>query len=434
MAVEGQRTHYGGMTVRVGQIGHSPGRRATSSVAVLAAGSLLAAVGLAACGTDVAKADTVLRAVRATTVQLADGSTRPADDGMTVPKGATVTTAPGGSASLVTAGRVVLLGSDTAVAVLDGRREQLRRGLVMIDAREAGDLELDAGAGTVTAKRGAITRVERDALLRVASFRRGVTVRAAGRRATVGVPELRQVQVPYGGLPGRVTALGLTRDSWERRYALDLVTTDVDLTGLADGLDRNAETNSAVSRALPATFRDDAGLADGERRSDRTLGYLLAGAARRGGDAEQRYGQVRRLRAEGGSWGVVAAIVDADVPAVSAALDELLAPSEPVLAVEPGTGPIDVGSVFGEPGQPTTTTTTPDGPGGSPAPGPTSGPRPTSKPSPSPSGSPDPVEEVVTTIASLLPTPPPSAPPGLPLPLPSPLAQVEVGGLTVNLG
>src|SRR3954465_4567497 len=122
----------GGMTGGVGQIGHSLGRRTYSSVAVLAAGSLLAAVGLSACGVDTAKAATVVRDARAATLQLADGSTKPASDGATVPKGAVVSTAPGGSVSLVTAGRVVLLGSDTAVAVRDGRREELRKGLVMI--------------------------------------------------------------------------------------------------------------------------------------------------------------------------------------------------------------------------------------------------------------------------------------------------------------
>jgi hypothetical protein len=103
------------MTGAVGQIGHSLGRRGLSSVAVLAAGSLLAAVGLSACGVDVAKASTVVQAARAATLHLPDGASRAADDGTKVPKGATVSTAPGGSVSLVTAGRVVLLGSDSAV-------------------------------------------------------------------------------------------------------------------------------------------------------------------------------------------------------------------------------------------------------------------------------------------------------------------------------
>ena len=409
------------MTGGPGQIGHALGRRSVSSVAVLAAGSLLAAVGLAACGTDVAKADTVLRDPRGASVRLADGTTKPADEGMTVPKGATVETAPGGAASLVTAGRVVLLGADTAVTVVDGRRATLRKGLVMVDARKAGDLDLDAGAATVSPDRGAVTRVERDALLRVASFRRDADVRASGRRATVAVTALHQVQVPYGGVPGRVTALGLTRDAWERRFALDLVTSDIDLSDLAGGLARNPASRAAVVRA--ASFAPTAG-------SEQALGFLLARAAKGGGSEARRRATVAALRAEGGSWGVVAALVRADVPGVSAALDSLLAPTEPLLAGGSSDGSVDVGDVLGT-----------DAPGAAPSSGsgsgasprPTTGPRPTRAPSPGPSASPDPVEDVVTTVQSLLPTPPalvPTRPPATP----SPILQLEVGGVTLGIG
>jgi len=418
------------MTGGVGQIGHSPARRAFTSVAVLAAGSLLASVGLSACGTDTAKAATVVRDARAATLQLADGSTRSVTDGTKVPRGAVVSTAPGGSASLVTAGRVVLLGSDTAVAVLDGRREQLRKGLVMVDGRRSGDLQLDAGAATVTTVRGALTRVERDALLRVASFRRTASVRAAGRRARVTVDALHQVQVPYGGLPGRVTALGLTRDTWERRYALDLVTRDIDLGNLAAGLDTNADSTAAVGAVLPASYRTAAPLQSGEPASEQTLGFLVAKAVH--GDAQRTYDRVRQLREEGGSWGVVATLVGADVAAVSAALDTILAPQQPVLAAEPGSGQVDVGSLIGG-GLPTGSGGPGAGGSSSPAPKPGSSPVPSRTPSPRPSSSPDPVDQVVTAVQSLLPTPPVAIAPS-PSATPSPLLQVDVGGIKVGIG
>ena len=426
------------MTGGPGQIGHARVRRAPAlgswfgSVAVLAAGSLLASVGLSACGTDTAKAATVVRDARAATLRLADGTTKPAADGATVPKGAVVSTAPGGSVSLVTAGRVVLLGSDTAVAVLDGRREQLRRGLVMVDGRRAGDLQLDAGAATVTTTRGSLTRVERDALLRVASFRRGASVRAAGRKARVTVDALHQVQVPYGGLPGRVTALALTRDTWERRYALDLVTRDVDLTNLAAGLDANPDSTAAVGAVLPASFRSAVPLQAGEPGSEQTLAFLVARAAH--SDAGRTYADVRRYREEGGSWGVVASLVGAEVGAVSAALDGILAPSEPVLAGEPGSGPVDVGGLLG--GSLSTGSGGGDGSAQSPAsPRPTRGPTPSRTPSPRPSSSPDAVDQVVSTVQSLLPTPPAVqvAPPS-PSASPSPLLQVDLGGIKVGVG
>jgi hypothetical protein len=415
------------MTGGVGQIGHALGRRGLSSVAVLAAGSMLAAVALSACGVDVAKASTVVQDARAATLHLPDGTSAPVDDGTKVPKGATVSTAPGGSASLVTAGRVVLLGADSAVRVQDGRREQLRKGLVMIDARRAGDLELDAGAATVSTERGSLTRVERDALLRVASFRKGASVRAAGRRAHVAVDALHQVQVPYGGLPGRVTALGLTRDTWERRYALSLVSSDIDLSNLAAGLDSDPESTRAIGAALPAAFGSAAPLAAGERRSEQTLGFLVARAARGDKDTFQA---VRRFRAEGGSWGVVAALVGAQVGQVSAALDALLSPDEPVLAAEPGSGQVDVGGLLGGGGLPSGGSGVT--PGGGTSPRPTTGPAPSGSPAPRPSASPDPVEEVVRTVQSLLPSPPPIE--LRPSPTATPLLQVGVGGVTLGIG
>ena len=412
----------GGMTGTVGQAGRRWLRRRTSEVpsgvAVLAAGSMLAGLALSACGPDVAAASTVLRSPRAAVVQLAGGQTRPATEGMTVPKGATVRTAAGGSASLVAAKRTVLLGSATAVTVVDGEREQLRQGLVFIDARRSPGLSLAAGAATVKATRGALARVERGVLLRAASFRGTLKVQATGRRGATSVRGLHQVQVPDGGRPGRETPLALTRDRWERRYALALVTADADLVALAEGLDTDAAAGTAVLSALPASFTS-ASPAGALPPSESALAYVVAKAA--GASADQ----VRGWRTDGGSWGVVAALAHADVAAVSAALDALLSPGgEPVLAVGP-VGPASAvdngGLAAGDPNvQPST------------APGS----RPSARPSPRPSASPspDPVQDVVTTVTHLLPTPPPSP---LSAPIsssPSPIVKVGVGGVGVTVG
>jgi hypothetical protein len=386
-------------------------------VAVLAAGSMLAALGLSACGPDVAKAATVLRGPRAATVELSDGSTRAATEGMTVPKGATVRTDPGGSAALVAAGRTVLLGSGTAVTVVDGEREQLRQGLVMVDARRSPGLSLAAGAATVQTPRGGLARIERGVLLRAASFGGTLQVRATGRKGSAPVKRLFQVQVPDGGVPGRVTALTLRRDAWERRYALDLVTADADLTGLAEGLDRNPGSSSAVLQVLPASYAGFTAT-PGERASETALALVVAKAA--GADPAD----VRDWRADGGSWGVVAALAGADVAKVSAALDSILNPGGgPVVALgPPGPGASPPGN----------------GPGGGPSAGgsPSAGPRPSSGPTrrPSPSPSPDPVQDIVTTVTGLLPTPTPS-PVTVPVgPSPTPLVTVRVGGVAVSVG
>lgn len=391
------RTHHGGMTGRAGHLGRPLGR-GTRAGAVLAAAAMLAALGLSASRPDVAKAATVLAAARAATIELPSGGTLAGTVGMTVPSGATVRTAAGGSATLVTAGRSVLLGSATAVTVIDGEREQLRQGLVMVDARRAPGLQLGAGAASVHTPRGGLARVERGVLLRAASFRGALAVQAADRRASTVVAALHQVQVPDGGVPGRVTPLALTRDSWERRYALDLVTADIDLGALADGLARDTASRRAVLQVLPVSL--GGGTASVPSASETALAYVVAQAAgRRTGDV---FAEVRRWRAEGGSWGVVAALVGADVAAVSAALDGLLSPAGPAV--------VALGPAAAANGGPAPTASA--GPG--PAPGPRAGPsrrpepRPTGSPTPRPSA--DPVRDLITTVTGLLPTPPPTPP------------------------
>jgi hypothetical protein len=431
------------MTGTAGQTGRRSGGRGGAVTAVAAAGSLLLAAGLVSCGRDAAGADTVLRDVRSVSLVLADGSSRPAHDGMTVPRGATVTTAADGSASLVTAGRTVLLGRQTAVTVLDGAREQLRQGLVMVDARRAPALRLEAGAATVSTPRGGLTRVERGALLRVGSFRGTAAVRAAGRRAHADVRELYQVQVPYGGLPGRITALALTRDAWERRYALNLVTADIDLSDLATGLDRDPASGSAVVRVVPASFSTAAPPLAGESQGEQALAFVLARVARRD-RPELAYPQVRQWRQGGGSWGVVAALAGADVAAVSAALDGLLTAAGGSVEAGAAPGPLDLDVLLGGGGG--TAPAAGAGPGSPVAPVPTAAattgpgrpvPRPSARPSP-PAAAP----ALVDTVVALLPTPAPAPPPGAatspvpPLPLlpvlpllPKQLDPLDVGGL-----
>lgn len=434
MAEVHPRTHHGGMTgisTRSGQAGRPADRRVTAT-AVLAASSLLAGLGLSACGSDPARASTVLRSARAVTLELAGGGTRAGTVGMTVPRGATVRTAPGGSAALSAAGRTVLLGGSSAVTVLDGEHEQLRQGLVLVDARRAAGLTLDAGPATVQTPGGGVSRVERGALLRAASYRKQLRVRATGRRATADVPALRQVQVPDGGLPGRVTPLVLTpHDAWERSVALDLVTADAELVALADGLDRNPTSGSAVVRAIPSAYVAAAPPVRGEPRSETALAYVLARATRR--PAPAGFSQVRGLREDGGSWGVVAAIVGADVAAVSAALDAVLNPTEgPAVLAAGGGGPQGpLGPLLGgggpTPGQPADRSPGQPGRPGSGSPRPTPSPTPTS----------DPVKDVVTTVTGLLPSPTPTpviTQPVPPSPTPSPLVVVHLPGVTATVG
>ncbi len=414
------------MTGTLGQNGHPgpllPGADRGPAVVVLAgllAAMLVAGLLLVARGPDPARAATFLTDPRAATLTLADGTATTPTGRTRVPSGATVGTAPGGSVVLTTAGRTLLLGSDSAVTVLDGTRERLVRGLVMVDARRTGDLALDAGAATVRTPRGSLVRVERSLLLRVASFRGTPTVASTGRKNRAEVTPLHQVQVASGGLPGRVTALALTRDGWERRFAQDLVTDDIDLNRLAAGLDGDASTRGAV--VVPVSYVAALPVPAGATAGEQVLSFVLAQASRTSG--LRGYAQVRSLRDEGGSWGVVAALVGADPGAVSAALDGQLGAVQPT----PALGPLGTG------GQPDVAALPAPSPGA--PPGGPSTPRPTRTATPAtPSPGPlqpvtDPLRAIVGAVVSALPTPVQSL---LPSPLASTVARVPVVGPVVS--
>lgn len=405
------------------------GRASTGWVAgisVLLAGVLLSAVGVAALRGSTAAADTVLARGTDAVLELEDGGSRPAVEGERVPRGATVRAGRTG-AELDTRGRRVHLGAATAVTVVDGARQVLRAGFVMVDSSDAPGLELQGPAATVTTAEGSLVRVDGGSLTRVGVLRGdAAAVRATGRRASAEVPSYFQVQVATGGLPGSTTPFVLTPgDAYERRLAADLVGADEDLNALGSRLDAGGEAGRVVLAAVEEEL-------DGSSAPEAPLAYLVASAARSGGDLPARFADVRRLRAEGGSWGVVAAIVAAPVGRVSAALDALLDPgSAPVLAG--GGGTLDLAAVLDLDGDGSSD-------GGSSTPGAPAGPSPRppsggggSTPSPSPSPSPsvtDPVttvvDEVVDTVLDLISPSPSPAGAGSPSPSPSPLVELPL--------
>lgn len=418
----------------LGQAGHV-GTRGISAISVSLACVLISAVGFAALRTDTASADTVLVRGPGATLELADGTRRVAVEGQRVPRGATVLAGAAG-AVLQTRDREVHLGGSTGVTVLDGLRQVLRSGFVLVDGSDAPGVQMETPAGIVTTADDSLVRVDGGALVRAGVLRGdAASVRAAGRRATAQVPTYFQVQVPTGGLPGTASPLVLSGDAYERALAADLVRADDDLNSLASRLDANGPAGRVVLTALRTQLAGAPVIAPAAATpgpsagGDRALGFLVATAAAADDDSlAQRYERVGDLRAAGGSWGVVAAIVSAEVDQVAAALSALLDPEvTPVLASEP----FDLGAVL----DPASSGAGPDGPAGSggdgSAPpsgggggndGPDGGSDPQPQPSPSPSPSPeDPtepvtevVDEVVDTVLDLIspsPSPSPSSSP-----------------------
>lgn len=272
-------------------------------------------------------------------------------------------------------------------------------------------------------------------------------VRAAARRATSEVATYFQVQVAPGGLPGATSPFVLTPgDAYERVLAAELVSADEDLTALASRLDTDGTAGRVVMTALRDGVPAGPALPAGAPGSEGTLGYLIASAAP-GGDVARQYGEVRDLRARGGSWGVVAAIVEAEVGRVGAALGALLDPGTvPVLAG----GPIDLTQVLqpsgggapqrpgapAGPGQPgAQPQPSPGGGGGGPAPSPV--PSPTAGPADPVTGPvTDLVEEVVDTVLDLVspsPFPVVQVPVKVPVVQPSPVATLQVQVPTVQV-
>ena len=379
--------------------------------AVLAAGLAVlttAAVTVVVRGHDPASAQTYITAVTRAEVELPDGRSMEAKIGALLPRGATLRTGTGGGARLTTDGRDVYLGGLSTVVVVDGVRQVLDRGLVMVDTRNGPALTLrtSAGAGTVSTPQGALARVEQNvATLRLAVYDGSASLTAAGRRVTTAVAALHQLRVPYGGVPEPVTALALTvrngvYDPWEQRLASNLVSADIDLNSFATGL--NGVDGLAVLNAAPTSLRTltSQGALQGGTRGEQALTVAVAQKAKLHRDVLDNLAEVDRDRGEGGSWGVVAAIVMAPVTDVTNVLGTSLGPDTPNPILAAGPIPTAVLSTDLLHPQPT------------PAPTDTTH-RPTRSPTPTPTVSPtrSPVDQAVATVVQLLPTPTPTPTP-----------------------
>lgn len=359
-------------------------QRVAALVAVALAATLLTGCSL----TSVRDEPVALDGVRDAYVLTSSGE-RPAANGATLGKGDTVRTGPGGSATLVVRDRRVVLGGDTTVTVPDGASVALSRGALLVDRRRGPGLTVEAGDTIVDNVGSGALRVEKSFAVLVAALSAGARVRTStGPR--LGLDPLHQVVVPGRSLPRAALPLQLRGDDWDRLAIPGVVEDDEALNDLARDLD-------GPSSIVPASYRPRAGL----RRSDEVLADAIGYAS--GRNVVTRRSAANRallLRADGGSWGVVARLLDTDAGDVEDVLDDVLR-GGPIATATPTVAPPD------GPDTPVVAQPSPR-PGVQPSPTPrptrTPGPEPTEtgEPTESPSPSPDVVDQLISAIPSPL--------------------------------
>jgi hypothetical protein len=346
------------------------------------------ALSLTGCGfRSVSDEPVTLDAVRGAVV-VSGGTERAAADGAKLGKGDRVRTGATGTATLVVRGRRVVLGGGTDVTVPDGATVDLTTGALLVDRRHGPGLTLHAGDTTIDDVGEGALRVERTFSVSVAGLSAGARLRTAtGSR--LSLPALYQARAAGRALPGAGAPLQLRHDAWERSVIPKLLTDDDRLNDIAEGLD------GPDAPVVPAAFRPG----NGVRSSDVLLAEAIGRAA--GDDAARR---ARALRDQGGSWGVVAALVETSPLDVGSALSDVLkgasastAPASGAPSRTPGPG----GVVAGPTPEPTLdggASRTPDPTG----PTTTKSPKPTS---PTPTTAPPTTESIVDQIGKIIPSP-----------------------------
>jgi hypothetical protein len=221
-----------------------------------------------------------------------------------------------------------------------------------------------------------IARVRRGTGVTVAVYQGVAGVNATGRNMPGGLHALRQLTVPATGvLPRQVEPLAYDErapDPWDLRYLADAIDLGTQLErrsrAVTQRLGGADAARSDVGGLLPALRAEPAfgpalvtpTLAVGET----VVGASIALEASANDDFAATWGDVFSFRADGATWGLVAADQAAKREALLARLDGVLGRTARVVRPGPGAGPT------------TTTTTTPRPPSGPPpTPPPTTPPR-----------------------------------------------------------
>jgi hypothetical protein len=287
------------------------GRTGHPALILGAAAVVVAAVGVGVVLTrgpgPVAKATTTLSGVHDAALLAPDGHSARARNGERVPDGDTVVTRRGGSAALVTRGRIVYVEHSAAIAVVNGAHQQLRTGRAVVDALHGPGLRMDLATDVLTVPAGSATEATRSVSVSVGALAGPATVTSAtARRLTIRA--LSQAVINGDALPSVTTPLHLDDRPAEARAVPALVGTDEAMRTLAAGIDSSG--GSAAQPIEAAWTWSTKAAAPRAPSSERVLPMVIAQAtAASGGTVEERYDHVVDWRRAGGSWGVVVAML-----------------------------------------------------------------------------------------------------------------------------
>lgn len=209
----------------------------------------------------------------------------------------------------------------------------LLAGDALVVAPAGRELAVDAGGARMRLNGGA-GRISRSTATTFVVYEGVAAVSSGGRELPGGVPAMRQVVVPVlGKLPMSPSPLsfGTVADPWDRRFLGEVIDLEAALerraigftTSLRDDFTPDVFFFHAVLPGLVHEPAFDQALLDEQQRP---LGETLVGAAVAlvgdGGEFDDRWREVFRLREEGAGWGVVAVDQRAPRAALMSALDE----------------------------------------------------------------------------------------------------------------
>lgn len=252
-----------------------------------------------------------------------DGEIIEFSDEATIEIGDVIRTGSGGEAQLrLTGDRRAWLAPHSRVLVADITSLSVLSGDLLAEAQESMLVSFD---GIDASASGARFRVDQGAgAARAASYEGEILLSSPGQ-PRLEIDTLFEAQITAGRLPSRPKPLQVREDTWDLQHIGDVIELDDQLTSRGNGF----ESQLGKERPGTAYFRRVAGrpvpfMRPVLRRpvKDLLIGFTIAANGK--GSLKRGVKETFRLRDDGGRWGVVAAIRQAQAKALLADLGSMI--------------------------------------------------------------------------------------------------------------